>query len=193
MIPSQQNVIKLQEGLLKSNNEQLTSIQTSAQNTVQQEMLTAKNEQVQFIQSAVHSTVQSEIRSYSAADSTPPTSAPKICEKSLKTAVRDVIKKGDRSRNLVIHGLIEEAGERLSEKVLAVFESLGEKPSIEAYRMGKSLDGQSKRPVKGVFSNITSARRKDKNLSRHVRNREICHLPRKIAKFAEFREKPRNF
>ena len=49
LISSQQNVIKLQEGLLKSKNEQLTSIQTSVQNTVQQEMLTANNDQVQSI------------------------------------------------------------------------------------------------------------------------------------------------
>ena len=34
---------------------------------------------------------------------------------------------------------------------------------------------------------------KDKNLSKHVRNREIFRLPRKIAKFAESREIPRDF
>ena len=34
---------------------------------------------------------------------------------------------------------------------------------------------------------------KDKNLLRHVLNREICHLLQKIAKFAEFREIPQSF
>ena len=40
---------------------------------------------------------------------------------------------------------------------------------------------------------ITSSQGRDKNLSRCLRNREICRLPRKIAKFYIFRDIPLNF
>ena len=54
---------------------------------------------------------------------------------SLKTlwqnVIKDVVAEGDRSRNLMLFGLNEDEGELLSELL-----ELGEKPKIEASRIG---------------------------------------------------------
>ena len=67
LITSQQKVITLHEELLTEKNEQISSIKSGVQNTVQEEPSTSKHEQIESIQSALKNTVQSEIRSYSAA------------------------------------------------------------------------------------------------------------------------------
>jgi len=138
VIAAQQKVVKLQEELLVRKDEELKTLQSNVTSTVQ-------------------STVQHEIRTYSAAvKSSPPQS--NFCEENLKTVVRDVIEKEDRSKNLIIHGLKEETGELLSRKVSCLFEELGEKPKVEVCRIGREITEEAERPVKVVFSNSTSAR-----------------------------------
>ena len=75
---------------------------------------------------------------------------------SLKTlrqnVIKDVVAEGDRSRNLMLFGLNEDEGELLSEKVVQVLLELGEKPKIEAGRIGlnkiKDKKKVTDRPIK---------------------------------------------
>ena len=150
--------------------------------TLQKELLSSKNEQLQSIQSTVQNTVQSEIRSYSAVvTSNAPTTPTALSESNVKSAVRDVIEREDREMNLIIHGLEEKTEVNLPEQVTAVFESLGEKPRVEACRIGKKNDvGQSVRPVKVVFSNSTLAWQvlsKAKNLKQSKRFQAVYINP----------------
>ena len=57
----------------------------------------------------------------------------------------------DRSKNLVVYGMVEEKDENLEDKVLGVLEQLGEKPPIlSCCRMGKETadGGPAIKPVK---------------------------------------------
>ena len=117
-------------------------------------MLVRKNEELKTLQSTVTSTVQNtmqhEIRSYSEAVMSA-LAKTTLCEDNLKSVVRNAIEDEDRSRNLMIHGMKEESGEQLSEKVLCLLEKLGEKPRVETCRIGKGSTGTSIRSVKVVF------------------------------------------
>ena len=62
---------------------------------------------------------------------------------------------------------------------------------IKATGGGVGGSGGSKNKISSFWK--ISWRCKDKTLSQHVRNSEICCLLRQIAKFAEFCEIPRNF
>ena len=55
----------------------------------------------------------------------------------------------------MIFGLPEGAHEKICDKVSEVFLHLGEKPRIEASRIGKKSSGTVKRPVKVTFSSST--------------------------------------
>ena len=73
---------------------------------------------------------------------------------TLQTVVKRVVEEEDRSRNLVIFGLAEEDGEKVTEKVGEVFEAVGEKPTVEACRIGKKKTNLENacRPVKVTVS-----------------------------------------
>ena len=76
-------------------------------------------------------------------------------QSTLKTVVKNVVAKEDRSRNLMIFGLEEVADEQINEKVGQVLLELGEKPQLEACRLGKKCSSgeQKARPVKVSVSN----------------------------------------
>jgi hypothetical protein len=76
-----------------------------------------------------------EIRTYNEVIKSTPTDS-NFCE-YLKTIVREVIEKEDRSKNVIIQVLKEETGEQFSEKVVYIFEELGEKPKVEVCRIGR--------------------------------------------------------
>ena len=63
-----------------------------------------------------------------------------------------VVEHEDRSRNIMVFGLPEEENEQLNERVLELFEVLGEKPRLDACRVGKkSIESSStKRPIKST-------------------------------------------
>ena len=164
LIAAQQKVVKLQEELLVRKNEVLKTLQTTVTSTVQ-------------------NTVQHEIRSYSEAVMSAPAKTT-LCEDNLKTVVRNAIEDEDRSRNLIIHGMKEESGEQLSEKVSCLLEKLGEKPRVEVCRIGKGSTGTSIRPVKVVFSNSTSPKiilSKSKNLKVCDKYKEVYICPDRTA------------
>ncbi len=131
LIVSQNSVIKLQTELLESQSSQLKALQSTVQSTVQE-------------------TVHAEIKSYSKAltdnvSASAQTST--FSAKNLKSVVRDIVDQEDRSRNLMIFGLKEETGEQTGVKIEQVLQKIGEKPSVEAVRVGQmKTDGA--RPVK---------------------------------------------
>jgi hypothetical protein len=137
-------VIKLQDGLIK----------------LQDQLLERKEEQLQSLQSAVQTTVQdavqTEIRSYGEVLKAP--SAPAISTATFRKVVKDAIEDEDRSKNLVVFGLSEEDGEQLDEKLSDVFMDLGEKPRVEAVRIGRrpEASGSNCRPVKVTLGSSTA-------------------------------------
>ena len=103
IISSQRSVIRLQAEPLQCKEDQLKSLKTAVQCTVQE-------------------TVQEEIRSYSAAMKSSP--APVNSAGNLQKVVQDATVDDDRSKNFIIFGLEEEDGECLQEKVTEVLQEL---------------------------------------------------------------------
>ena len=84
--------------------------------------------------------MKSELKTYSAAVKESKTSVAGSLLNSdrniLKNVIKDVVAERDRSRNLMLFGLKEEKCELLCDKVGHVLLELGEKPKIEATRIG---------------------------------------------------------
>ena len=76
--------------------------------------------------------------------------------------MQTVVQEEDRSKNLMIFGLLEHKDEELNKEVCEVLQTIGEKPRIEACRVGKQRSNKSFRPVKvtaissAVFTQITT-------------------------------------
>ena len=136
-ISSQKDVIRLQSELLASKTDQLQSLQTTVKTSVQD-------------------TVKAEFVSYSAAVQKTQTQV--LAPENLKTVVRNVVEEEDRSRSVIVFGLPESADEQLCDKIGDVFQEIGEKPRIEANRLGKSSGNNGKvRPVKVTLSSSITA------------------------------------
>ena len=129
---------------------------------LQDKLLENKDDQIKILESSVEKTVQNtverEIKSYSEAVSKSGSEGPIVTPEKLKLAVKSAIKEEDRSRNVIVFGLREEASEQVENQVSELFSELGEKPRIQASRIGKeSTDSTSIRPVKVVLPNSTAA------------------------------------
>ena len=161
LISSQQRAIKLQEELLLSKDEQLQSLQTT-------------------VKTSVENTVKAEFVSYSAQvqKSKPQTIAPEI----VKTLVKTVVEEEDRSRSLMVFGLAEESDAQLCNQISEVFDEIGEKPRIEASRLGKlgSCKPGKVRPVKVILSNsatVNTILLKAKSLNQTERHSSVFICP----------------
>jgi len=135
-IGDKEAVIRLQNEVLQSKEEQLKSLRAAVQTTVQD-------------------TVQTEMRSYGEVlkSSTPAAISPA----TFKKVVKDVMKDEDRSKNVIVFGLAEEDGEQLNEKVGNVFVEIGEKPPLAAVRIGRRPEtGTVCRPVKVTLTSSTA-------------------------------------
>ncbi len=129
VIECQGSVINLQKELLATKNQQLSAFQTA-------------------VVTSVEDTVKTELKSYAhAAQSSSNTSAA-FSQETLKSVVKHVVAEEDRSRNVMVFGMPEETDEQLCDKVSEVFEHLGEKPRIEASRLGKKSSSSINRPDK---------------------------------------------
>ena len=137
MINTQKSVIQLQGELLDIKTKELDSVQRT-------------------VKTAVENTVQAEIKSYSAAVSKhSPSSASTFTAENLKKVVQNVVAEEDRSRNVLIFGLKEDAGEKLCDKICDVFEQMAEKPRFEAARIGNKV-AEKHRAVKVSFGNSST-------------------------------------
>ena len=124
---------------------------------VQKELSECKSEKLEslekVVKSSVANSVKEEFKSYSSVVSSSQPTAPTFCPEALKTVVQTVVAEEDRSRNLLVFGLPEGDGEELETKVSEIFEEVGQKPKLEAQRIGKKkTDGATTRPVKVCVS-----------------------------------------
>ena len=148
LIESQRSVIQLQEQLIESKDLQLQSLQTT-------------------VKSSVEDTVKAQFKSYSEAVKTQQCESQSLTPDTLTTVVRKVVEHEDRSKNVMIFGLPEEEEEKLNDKVIDVLEKIGERPRLDACRLGKKKVGGKGRPVKVTLSNsafISQILRKARNL-----------------------------
>ena len=140
IIDAQAVVINLQSELLESKNVQLQTLQTT-------------------VKSSVAETVKAEFVSYSAAVKKNQSTSSPIAPETLKSVVRKVAEEDDRSRSLMVFGLPEEGDEQLHDKVSAVFQEFGEKPRMEASRLGeKKGSAERARPVRVTLYNAATAK-----------------------------------
>ena len=107
-LEAQDSVISLQNELLKCQNEQLESVQST-------------------VQTAVETLVKSEQKSYCEAVGTAQKPVAPAFQ-SVKQAVLQVVREEDRIRNIFVFGLEEENNENTGKVVDAVLETIGEKP-----------------------------------------------------------------
>ena len=72
--------------------------------------------------------------------------------------MKDVVDEEDRSRNVLLFGVLEEEEdeEDVNARVAEVFESISHKPKVESYRLGRK-NNDSIRPVKVILSSSTVA------------------------------------
>lgn len=122
-IQAQSRVVELQNELLKVKSDQLESVKATVQTSVKEGM--------QLYSSALGANIPVQ--------SSPP-------QKMIRKVVNEVIRAEDRGRSLIVFGLEEEQGEDLKEKVGELFLELGEKPRVEAVRLGP-CDTEKSRPV----------------------------------------------
>ena len=131
-IADKTKVVSAQEKLLEMKDEQLNTLKTAVQTTVQ-------------------NSVEKEMKQYSQALTTK-SSGTGVSHGALKNVIKSALEEEDRSKNLVVFGLIEDEKEQLESVVGELLSDLGEKPRVSASRIGvKSSESRSKpvcRPVK---------------------------------------------
>ena len=155
---------------------------------LQSELLESKDQQLQMLQNAVKSsvaeTVKAEFVSYSAAvqkNQKNQKPSPALAPETLKSVVMKVAEEEDRSRSLMVFGLPEEGDEELQDKVSAVFQEFGEKPRLDASRLGEKKDNAARaRPVRVTLYSAATAKNilaKTKALKKTVRYSSVFITP----------------
>ena len=143
LIENQKWVISLQEKVIVCKEQQLEAVQAAVKTTVEDSV----KEQFQSYSEAVQENVM-----VCQPDS------PSLTPEVLKQVVQSVVQEEDRSRNLMVFGILEQEGENLAERVQEVFQEIGIKPTMEVSRVGKvSKDLKTKRPVKVSLSSPSVA------------------------------------
>ena len=137
LIESQQQVISLQSELLECKNEQLKSLNVA-------------------VKASVEDSVKAGFRTYSAVVGSTKAQTPSINQETLIKVVKTAVKEEDRSRNVVIFGSPEIADEDVNATAREIFESVGMKPRLEAYRFGRSKSEEKSRPIKVTFASSTT-------------------------------------
>ena len=144
LIDSQQQIISTQAEVSQYKTEQLETLRKSVETSV--------FDSVKTVEASLVDSVKAELQSYSSAVlKSPPVPEYKeqtISSETLTKVVKNFVEEEDRSRNVVIFGLSEESGEVLADKVVEVFENIGQKPKVEVCRVGRKKNTDSSRPVK---------------------------------------------
>ena len=138
LIAAQRSVMKLQQQLLAS----------------QEKLLNTQTAQLQEMSTVVDTAVDKGIRSYSQALSrTIKDSVPVLSEKTLKKVVQKAVTDDNRSRNVVVFGLADDASEDLDSKISDLFDDIEEKPSFEAVRIRRdNQTRQNSSPQLRIYS-----------------------------------------
>ena len=145
LIAAQRSIVGLQQQLLD----------------FQGKLLKTQTEQLQGMSTVVDTAVDKGIRSYSQALSrTIKDSVPAMSEKTLKKVVKEAVTDDDRSRNVVVFGLADDASEDLDSKISGLFDDIEERPSFEAVRIGEQSGPRHTRVKVVEKSNLFSTRLK---------------------------------
>ena len=83
---------------------------------------------------------------------------PVLSEKALKKVVQEAVSDDDRSRNVIVFGLTDDASEDLDCKISGLFDDIEEKPCFEAVRIGEQSE-DTNRPVKIRLRNSETVHR----------------------------------
>ena len=152
---------------------------------LQQKLIDAKDKQVKKLQDTVQSgvnSVQSEIKTFSSvlqneikAQSTEVQKnvASAISVRKVGNAVRQVVDKEERSKNIVIYGVPEDLSQPLESRVGDIMQHLDQKPRIvDCCRLGKEQEG-AVRPIKVTLSSSSIVVEVLRN-STKLKNAEGC-------------------
>ena len=153
------NDLKDQQNLLTAELEEAREKLNTFQGKVislHEELLVEKNRTIEKLVGSVQSTVKEELQSYA-------TVVKNSCSASLapakiQAAMRKVSTEEDRSRNLIVYGLDEDADENTEEAALTVIQYTGEKPKLVACRRLGERTGDKGRPIKVTFQSGEMAR-----------------------------------
>ena len=180
MIRLQEQVITLQGKLLSAQRELIDTTESGDK---------FKTDIVNSVQEEVKSFKQSfsdVVKSGSMNNSTGP-----ISENTIKSVAKQIVVEEELSRNVIVFGLCEVESEDICAKVTEVFESLGEKPRVEASRLGKK-SGSATRPVKVTLSSSTIVQqilKKSSKLSRTDKFKTVYLAPdRTVEERAQHKE-----
>ena len=106
-----------------------------------------------------------------------------ISTESIKSVAKQLALEEELGRNIMVFGLCEEDNEEINTKVSEVLESLGEKPHVEACRIGKKTPSAA-RPVKVSFSSssiVQQILKKSSKLSGTERFKSVFLAPDRTA------------
>lgn len=168
----------------RSENEALKTQLISSQQQVvklQDELLQIKTDQLQCVQSAVRTSVKDSVKAeFGTYSSILQTQPQVLAPEAVKTLIKTVVQEEDRSRSLMIFGLPEEEEEQLCDRISQVFQEVGEKPRIEASRLGQTRKEGKVRPVKVTVSSSTIVNQiltKARNLKQSEKHSKVFICP----------------
>ena len=154
MIELQDQVISLQERLLTAN-EGLSKAR-KVREDFKAEIVNTFQKEVSSVKQSFSDVVKSGSLKNSAAT---------ISTESIKSVAKQIALEEELGRNIMVFGLCEEQNEDICTKVSDVLESLGEKPRVEACRIGKKSPSAT-RPVKVSLSSSSIVQQILKNSSK---------------------------
>ncbi|KAL5249916.1 hypothetical protein ACHWQZ_G000897 [Mnemiopsis leidyi] len=171
MIELQDQVISLQKRLITAR-EGLSSAKEFNED-LKTEIFKGVQKEVSSVKQSFSDVVKSGAIKNSAAIST----------ESIKSVARQIAFEEELGKNIMVFGLCEEDNEEINSKVSEVMESLGEKPRVEACRIGKKSPSTA-RPVKVSFSSssiVQQILKKSSKLSGSEKFRRVFLAPDRTA------------
>ena len=156
----QQDIIRLQDDVIRAQQVAVRaaeSLPDNVEDAIQTGLENVGDALKGRLQKSVNTLKEGLQKSYSemAASKQTISSSNAISPEALKTVAKHVIMEEELSKNIMIFGLPETDNEEIQKSVSRVFEELGEKPRLEAVRLGKKM--QSKvRPVKVTLSSSSA-------------------------------------
>ena len=105
---------------------------------LQQNLLEVQSEQIKSVSTVIDTAIENGMKSYSqVVTNSVSKPEPNFTEAKLKKVIQEAVADEDRSKNIMVFGMSEEAEEDVSDKITAVFEEISEKPRFEAARIGR--------------------------------------------------------
>jgi len=150
----------LKAGKLKDENDALKSKLIDSQGRViglQAELLSSRSEQLDTLQTTVKTSVEDTVKAGFLSYSAVAQKNTVISPETLKSVAKQLVVEEELSRNIMVFGLSEKDDEDVCDSVGQVFEQLGEKPRLEARRLGiKKRTNSTPRPVKVTLSSAAN-------------------------------------